>query len=387
MTYEEKLQEVQKPIYKDSAKVIIDMAFSIFKDNLEPNDIYQLSLELLINLIDEYRLNLNESIFDIIELSDKTEKERFVQNYINLISKDKIHKESVENQIIVKKIHIICEQLKLNSLLTCIKEVVEKIGYKNISFVFGGYISTSWGNPDINFDYLIRYTRSLNNKEVIKVPSSDSTIWKLQHNGEGLWENEDDIILNNISYVWSPSCGYARFLDINGKWGFINVIDGRMHYMPENIVDLRDYYYGRAAYKDKETGLYGFVDKDGNVIICPKYIKVMDFMMLGSEQVAVVQLSADEKYKLSHDFNRKTRWGEPMSMNISIFRNPITINLNGDFTPDIQKVYNEEIRRYNDKVTSEEIEKQMYLESKYQGDDEEDIMNALTHGCGDIYGF
>ena len=47
MTYTEVLEEVKKPIYKDSAKLIWDSTYALFKDTFEIEDMYTISWSIL----------------------------------------------------------------------------------------------------------------------------------------------------------------------------------------------------------------------------------------------------------------------------------------------------------------------------------------------------
>lgn len=114
----------------------------------------------------------------------------------------------------------------------------------------------------------------------------------------------------------------------------------------------------------------------------------MDFMYFYGELIAVVNFSLEEEMKLTKDPSRLDITGDAADMGITIFRDLITIDSYGNFTPKILQKYNEEKKRYEDKVLKKEKEQNFRKTPSYSySDDEDDIMNALEGGYGDIYGF
>lgn len=374
MSYDEKMIEIQKAIYSDSAKSIWDKTFEIFENELDPTDICLISHELVTAIEMESRYNTNKSIFCLLFLNEDYEQVTFLHEYIA-----HLHTSCGFNCInfIQENIDTLCKDGNFKRLVQHTKEITEIIGLDLIYLVDGGYFNES------KWHYLTNYGASKIWKTAIKYIVNNRTIWKLKHDGYGIWENDEDIVLYDVAFVWNPRCGYSRFIDNNGKWGFINVINGKTHYMPPYVQHIRDYSYGRVAYQDKNNGLYGFVDIQGNIIIEPKFRTVMDFIKISEEPTAVVEFSYRHQYELCHDLSRLTPWGKPRKMGISIFEQIITINTDGNLTPEIQKIYDNEVAAYNEKILKEEETQIKEIEKQ----EERELTKLLLSNDGDIIGF
>lgn len=378
MTYAEKVEETQKPIYKKSAKLLWDKTYSIFKNDLYLANIYDISHEVLWCIEMESRYNCILSIYDIINIKSYNEKISFLNKYLEEL---KIKSNFYEPRIIKGNLNKLCEETKLNELILYFKEISYIIGNDLMFLICGAYFN------ECEYDYLGNYHSLRTHKKIVKEVNRTQTIWKIKANISELWE-EEDIVLEDMAFVWPSFRGYSRFLDNSGRWGFIDIVANERYYMPDNIYSIRDLRWGRAVFLDKNNGLYGYVDCKGKVVIEPKFINAMDFMYLMGKLIAVVQYAHHEVMKITTDAERTDITGDARSMGITIFRDLITIDSDGNFTPEIQKKYDDEKKRYYDKVNKEERKLDSYKISNYSyGEDEDDIMNALEGGYGDIYGF
>lgn len=383
MTYTEVLEEVKNPIYKDSAKVIWDSTYDLFKDNFEIVDIYSISSSILESINKEILYNLDYSIFDLIRTSD-AEIKHFLQVYINAITAANHNYNPL--QFIQSNLDTICIGTKLKELICIFKGISLTIGKDRMYLINGAY-------DDGKLYFLMNYCIAKKNKITIKEIVNTKIKWRIKLDSKQ-W-HEDDIVLEDMSFVWPSHNGYSRFIDNNGNWGFINVIENKRYYMPDYVHSMRDYLCGRAVYLDSRNKLYGYIDVKGNILIEPKFRTAMDFIHLYGRDIAAVEYSLHHQRELSTNPERMTLCGDAEYMGITIFKNLITIDLNGNFTPEIQAVYDEEKKKYFAKLAKEEETRKQEMQrrelmriiSTPDYDDEDQIMSAIGNGYGDIYGY
>ena len=259
MTYAEKVEETQKPIYKKSAKLLWDKTYSIFKNDLYLANIYNISHEVLWCIEMESRYNCILSIYDIINIKSYNEKISFLNKYLDEL---KIKSNFYEPRIIKGNLNKLCEETKLNELILYFKEISYIIGNDLMFLIDGAYFD------QCEYDYLYNYHHLKTNKKTVKEVNEFQTIWKIKAENNDLWK-EEDIVLEDMAFVWNSFNGYSRFLDTCGRWGFIDVVANERHYMPDNIYSIRDLRWDRAVFLDKDNGLYGYVDRKGKVVIEP----------------------------------------------------------------------------------------------------------------------
>ena len=369
--------------YIKPAKSIWDKTYAIYNEDFQALSNTELACDILWCISLENSMDC--SIFDVINIEDDTYKVDFFKRYFE------INNHNFRNytpNFLKNNIEVICQSSKLNKLLVSIEETLSELiplfdlpkedysKQKQLQCVV----------KPILMNYLFEYEKAKTNKEIIKKTSTQYT-WILQSKMPkyNYWK-DDDIVLEDMAYVWPSEEGYSRFLDKNARWGFIDVIINKRYYMPDDVIDLRDYKCGRAVYLDKNSALYGFIDLKGNVLIKPKFSFASDFVAFSDKKIATVKLSQEEEFKLN--FNHRVS-GLENCMLISIFNTFITIDTNGDFTSDIKKIYDEEKHKYEQRFLIENKKSKQGYQNTSIGccESEDDIIDALEGGFGDIYGF
>lgn len=379
LDYNDSYAEIRKPIYLESAKILWDKTYELYSCNFEPIDIANLPRGILFCLDKETEFNMDSSLFDIINIYDTNRKISFLNTYFAQLKKVPEGYTPYVPEFLVNNLEIICQSTKLNELMTTFKEVSDRVGKDLLLMINGAYFNESC------FLHLSNYAIVKMNKKVIKERGENGIRWRIKSQGPKCW-NDEDIVLEDMAFVWAPNAGYSRFLDKNGNWGFLNVISKLMYYMLlQNYNYIGDCAYDRAVFEDKNSGLYGYINHKGIIVIEPKYVHATDFMRLRGICVAVVKYSYVDECKLTKDPERKNIFGDSRDMGITIFKNLITIDINGNLTPDIQKKYEEELNIYKEKIKKEESKKHSLNMFDCESDD--DIIDALEGGFGDAFGF
>lgn len=380
LSYEESYAEIKKPIYLESAKILWDKTYELYNCNFEPIDIDKLPSGILFCLDKETEFNMDCSLFDIINqnLYDTNKKINFFKTYFTQLKKVPEGYEPYIPKFLEDNLEIICQSTKLNELMATFKEVSDRVGKDLLLMIDGAYFNETC------FQHLSNYAMVKMNKKVIKERGENGIRWRIKSLVQKYW-NDEDIVLEDMAFVWAPIAGYSRFLDKNGNWGFLDVISKLMYYMPKNYNSIGDCVYDRAVFEDKNSGLYGYINHRGIIIIEPKYVYATDFMRLRGNCIAVVKYSYAEECKLTKDSERKDIFGDSRDMGITIFKNLITIDINGNLTPDIQKKYEEELNSYKEKIRKEESKK--YNMNMFDCESDDDIIDALEGGFGDVFGF
>ena len=382
LSYEEKKAEIRKPIYLESAKILWDKTYDLYKYDFKLADIVELPSGILFCLDKETVFGIDISLFDIINLYETNQKTSFLNTYFAQLKKVPEGYKPYIPEFLENNLEIICQSTKLNELMVTFKEVSDRVG-KDLLLLIDEYIDET-GFP---FSFLFEYAMVKKNKKVIKERGENGIRWRIKSRIQKYW-NDEDIVLDDMAFVWTPFGGYSRFLDKNSNWGFLDVVANQRYYMPENVNYIGDYVCERAVFEDKNSGLYGYVDYKGIVVIEPKYANATDFMWLRGDRIAVVEFTYAEKCKMTLDPERKDFLGYSQDMGITIFNSLVTIDANGNLTPDLQKKYEEELNIYREKIRKEESKKHSTNNiNMFDCESDDDIIDAIEGGYGDVYGF
>lgn len=378
LSYEESYAEIRKPIYLESAKILWDKTYDLYKYDFKLADINELPSGILFCLDKETVFGMDISLFDIINLNEANQKISFLNEYFAQLKKVPEGYKPYIPKFLEDNLEIICQSTKLNELMVTFKEVSDRVGKDLLLMIDGAYFNETC------FLHLSNYAIVKMNKIVIKERGENGIRWRIKSRVQKYW-NDEDIVLDDIAFMWAPIGGYSRFLDKNSNWGFLDVVANQRYYMPENVNYIGDYVCERALFEDKNSGLYGYVDYKGIVVIEPKYVSATDFMRLRGNCIAVVKFTYAEECKMTKDPDRKDIFGDSQDMGITIFKNLITIDINGNLTSDIQKQYEKELNIYKEKIRKEESKKHSINMFDCESDD--DIIDALEGGFGDAFGF
>ena len=379
------------PIIRDVAKAIWNKTYELFKDDFCESSITNIASDIIWCLSMEY--NPTYGIFNLIDIEDSANKIRSFKDYC----KDNEYKFNYKSpDFLADNIELICSSSKLSELLVFIRDILSKqdprlnilqrdyYDYKNLPS------STGMSLESLPIaEYLYKYEKVKTIKTAVKESDGKSINWKLVPNDSEFWK--EDIVLEDMIYVWSSVEKYSRFLDKDARWGFIDVVSKDRYYMPDNVDGIRDCRCGRAVFLDKKTGLYGYISPFGDVLIEPRFSVAMDFVKILGRCEAAVKLTTDEEHKMCY-FDWDDYYGFGIDMGITIFNNLITIDTNGNFTPEIQKQYDEELKRFEQNYNNPKrgndlgfdvriLPQTSYCES------EDDIMRALEGGYGDMFGY
>ena len=379
LSYEERNAEIKKTIYFESAKILWDKTYDLYKDVFKLSDIEKLTSCILYCLDKETEFSMDICLFDIINLYETNQIISFLNTYFAQLKKIPEGYDPYTLKFLEDNLEIICQSTKLNELMVTFKEVSDRVGKDLLLMIDKTYVD-KFGFP---YSILSEYIIVKIHKKVIKERGGNGIRWRIISYDPKYW-NEEDIVLDDMAFVWAPIGGYSRFLDKNSNWGFLDVIANQRYYMPENVNHIGDCFCNRAVFEDKNSGLYGYVDYKGIVVIEPKYVNATDFMWLRGDRIAFVKFSYEEKCKFTKDPKRIDIFGDSEDMGITIFDSFVTIDDTGKLTPDFQKKYEEELSIYREKIMKEESIKHSN-KCDYVSDD--DIIDAIEGGYGDVYGF
>ena len=204
------------------------------------------------------------------------------------------------------------------------------------------------------------------------------------------------ILVPNAVFIWPESEGFFRFIDKNGKWGFVDSYTLKITMLPNNVVEMNDFKKCRArvlvgnmpitsiknGYRlDFECGetdnlYWNYIDMRGVFINEKHYSSAEDFDV----STAKVKMSQDGAYWGFMEFEK----GIPCPYD------NMEIDLLGNFTDECEKRLKEslsEVEKRKQEAKKKIAERRFFREINSGSDDEDNIMGALGHGCGDIYGF
>ena len=269
MSYYDYLSEEEKlnPIIRDVAKAIWNKTYELFKDDFCESSITNIASNIIWCLSMEY--NPTCGLFNLIGIEDSMDKMKSFKVYCE----DNQYKfKYISPDFLISNIDLICKSTKLNELLAFIKETLSKqsssvdllqreyYDYKNLPS------STGMSLESLPIaEYLYKYEKVKTIKTAVKESDGKNINWKLVPNDSEFWK--EDIVLEDMVYVWSSVEKFSRFLDKDARWGFIDVVSKDRYYMPDNVNGIRDCRCGRAVFLDKETGLYGYISPFGDVLI------------------------------------------------------------------------------------------------------------------------
>jgi len=202
----------------------------------------------------------------------------------------------------------------------------------------------------------------------------------------------------NAVYIWPESEGFFRFIDKNGKWGFVDQYTLKITMLPDNVIEMNDFKKHRARVlvgnlpitsiphdnkPEFDVGqtdylYWNFVDTSGNFINDKHYSYAEDFD--SSSCTAKVSMSQKGAY-----------WGfMTFEDEIPCPYDKMEIDLFGNFTDECEEKTNEALSKAREweLKRKKRVAERRFFKDLYSGsDDEDNIMGALEHGNGDIYGF
>lgn len=409
-------ENLLEPKLRDITKSIWNKAHSIFCDKYKNEHITNLICDVIICLSIEKEGT--GSLFDIIGIADAKGKNNFIKRYYENNGKrfDYIlnpntlfpHKYHPHFLLSNNRFEIILQSKEFSELLAFLKETIannpalnllrrELYNSKPIILAPSPSYDKRFSIPTI-IDYLCEYETTKACKTAVKHYGDHKAQWLLKPDNSWFWE--EDIVLNDMFYVWSSCERFSRFIDKDARWGFIDVEANKRYYMPDYVDELKDCRCGRAVFLDKRSGLYGYISPEGRVIIEPKYEIATDFIRTNESCIAAVVLSIEEKDKyMKFDASVEDEFDFSNYMYITVLDGFITIDIEGNFTPDIQQKYKEEVEKEakerekhakeieNDHETGEDLNCTFrVIPDKVYYETEDDIMSALEGGYGDLFG-
>lgn len=409
-------EHLLQPILRDITKSLWNKAHSIFYDNYKNVDITNLICDVIMCLSIEKEGA--GSLFDIIGIADAKEKNNFIKRYYDdngerfdyILNPKTLYPHNYHPRFLLSnnRFERILISKEFCELLSILKEIIthnsalnllHKELYLSLPIILDTPPSYDkrFSIPTI-IDYLCEYETTKACKTAVKHNDGHQTQWFLKPKNSWFWE--EDIILNDMSYVWSSCERFSRFIDKDAKWGFIDVETHQRYYMPDFVNELKDCRCGRAVFLDKRSGLFGYISPEGKILIEPKYEIATDFMRTNESCIATVVLSYEEKEKyMKFDVSVEDEYDFSNYMYITALDGFVTIDTEGNFTPGIQQKYKEEV----EKEVKEREERAKEIDKNFEtGEDlnctfrvipdntyyetEDDIMRALEGGYGDLFG-
>ena len=348
-------EHLLNPILRDVTKSLWNKAHSIFHDNYNNLDITNLICDVIMCLSIEKEGT--GSLFDIIEIEDAKGKNNFINRYYDdngerfdyilnpttlyphnyspffLLSNNRFKKLLLSKEI-CELLSVLKDTISHNSTLN----LLHKDLYNSLPGILDSPSSYDkrFSIPTI-IDYLCEYEITKACKTAVRHKGDHQTHWFLKPMNSWFWE--EDIIMNDMFYVWSSCERFSRFIDKDARWGFINVETNQRYYMPEYVNELKDCRCGRAVFLDKRSGLFGYISPEGRILIEPKYEIATDFIRTNEGCIATVILSYEEKEKyMKLDVSVEDEYDFSNYMNIKVFDSFITIDIEGNFTQDVGSV-------------------------------------------------
>ena len=184
----------------------------------------------------------------------------------------------------------------------------------------------------------------------------------------------DGIIkIENAAYVWDEKEGAFRFVTQSGNWGFILQYSHEIIYLPKNIIQMEDFSCFRARVllndennKEINGGFWNYIDMRGNIVSKDYYIKASDF----EDNTAMVS-----KINLS--------WEMGMSHCVKNPDSNLQIDVFGNLTEESVMRRDEIIKEGEEKKRKVDWDRMIYD----GGISDEDIIDAISNGNGDIFGY
>lgn len=144
-----------------------------------------------------------------------------------------------------------------------------------------------------------------------------------------LKEDGSEIILpKNVTNVTKFENGVA-LANIDWNWCYIDVMGKRIYPQLKPDGNIRPLRCNRRAYFDHDTYRWGFIDKNGKVVIPPKFANVRDF----TDDLAIVQK------------DREIRVIDVTGREISILPDKFNKNYLTDFVSGVATTYDEETEK------------------------------------------
>lgn len=201
---------------------------------------------------------------------------------VNIVKDNRLYYGMINKrgEVILPTIYLFIKRLN-NGMLKC--NLNGRVGILNIN---GDYIIPN------QFLFVGEYENGLS----LIVESVDGTYSKESLREYGYIDLEGNIVLSSCSYISKQSEGLSVVCR-KGEWGFFNIIERKTtkvegaSYVGLPYDDLAKANYG-GTYNQKNVigGKWGFVNKDGNIVINPTFDYVYNF----SEGIAAVKVG--DKY-------------------------------------------------------------------------------------------
>lgn len=382
MGYKEDFNEAQNPKYENSAKYIWDSIYKIYGESINLCSILPLA-RIIINAIKmEFRKGIYVSILSLEPPFDNS-----IKNYLDYLNEHWLDQYLNEHLPL-----ILASPDKFKLVLNAYSNVLKEISPKNIHLIDGG-------NFDSDFDlwFLSNYNTSMLNKRIYRT-NGNSNEWFIDNS----ICKEENFIIKDVAYIWKPVDGISRAVFLDGHWGILNTLTGKVIHLPLHIQSLSDFKHELSCYYDEEQKAYGYLDFKGKIIISPKFSERADFIYNDTEDsnerfIAFTRYTHAVWYSLTHDKSILEPWDDKEDecrgkfMEINGIEGIISIKRDGGLTNNFQKLYDKQIKAYYDKVdrkrNQEESENFWRSINRNIGDEEDNIMGALGNGYGDIYGF
>ena len=192
-------------------------------------------------------------------------------------------------------------------------------------------------------------------------------------------------------FVWPAVNNFHRFIDKTGKWGFFDNISFRIVNLPDKIILLDDFYCFRARvlqgdYSDIPCN-YDEIKDDAAMYINKARWRYIDTNanFINNEEYTTAEHFHDFKAKVSQ-YNKSFMWGA-LDKYEKFFPCPYDKELEIDYFGNFTKENQQQIDDVFEKIKKEKSRREFMRDLANDYDDEDDIMNALEGGYGDIYGF
>ena len=198
-----------------------------------------------------------------------------------------------------------------------------------------------------------------------------------ESNSEGWSIKTDDglIKIEDAAYVWDIKEGAFRFVTKSGNWGFVLSDSHEIIYLPNNIIQMEDFncFRARVLINDRNKnesfrvdGFWGYIDLRGNFVINETYEKASDF----ENNIATVS-KINIVGEMGMDYCAKN---PDSNLQIDVF---------GNITEESLKKRDEIIKEGEERRKRAKWNEMM----SGCGMGDEEIIDAISNGNGDIFGY
>ena len=244
------------------------------------------------------------------------------------------------------------------------KESINKLDGKDYyHLIEGGYFDDGpWYLSEC-----VSYTCS---KTLVRVASKDGIKWEI-HSADGTI-----VQLHDVVCAWDSVHGdYFRFMDCNGRWGFMDCYTLERHYMPTKFHSIGDLCYDKAWFYTKDDLIgegYGYCNYEGEIVIPVKFSQAEDFKNNKGTVTARVEYLYKYGRKYAYSQKLRTRCGDPVETGITALAGEIYIDEHGRHLQEYEDLFQKQKGDYYSRVSIDDLSDEELMDVLGLGDPGED---------------